>query len=73
LFKLATGTVKPKSGSVIRQGSVAILPQEVPVFPGLNVTEQVAYNAWLAGVSKGASKTNAVESLKRVNLQEKLN
>lgn len=72
LFKLAAGTIRPKSGTVVREGSVAILPQDVPVFPGLNVSEQVAYNAWLAGVTKSQAKANAVESLRRVNLEEKL-
>lgn len=47
---------------------VAWLPQTVPVFPGLNVREQVAYAGWLKGLSRAQAWVRSVDALELVDL-----
>lgn len=74
LFALASGLLRPKWGHVTNaDGSVALMPQTVPVFRGLTVREQVAYAGWLAGKASKDSWIQSEEILSQVGLNDKKN
>jgi len=72
LFALASGALQPRSGQVLAQQSIGLLPQKVPIFPNLTVEEQVAYVAWLAMKPIKAADADAQRSLAQMNLNHKL-
>lgn len=71
LFHLAVGREKPRAGQVETAGlSVSLMPQHIPIFRSLSVREQVAYNAWLAGISEKDAWHLSSTCLEMVNLSE---
>lgn len=71
IFGLASGSIPPKFGSIQSSSSIGLLPQKIPVFPHLNVREQVAYVAWLAMKPMKSSEIQADDALSAMNLLEK--
>lgn len=48
--------------------AIGWMPQQVRAVPGLTAQEQVAYAAWLKGLSRGEAWSAAAVALERVNL-----
>jgi ABC-type multidrug transport system ATPase subunit len=71
IFGLASGSLLPKSGKITTDERIGLLPQKVPVFPNLNVQEQVAYVAWLAMKTRKASDIDAVSAIAAMKLTDK--
>jgi ABC-2 type transport system ATP-binding protein len=82
LLGLAASALTPRSGE-IRMGdleaagsslsafrrALAWMPQQVSIFPGLSVREQVAYVGWLKGLAKDEAWERSADALARVNLE----
>lgn len=72
LFALAAGLLKSTGGIIFPKSSeVTLMPQNIPVFRGLSVREQVAYTGWLVGKSSENSWSQSGELLDAVNLSDK--
>ena len=71
IFALASGILKLKSGEIQTDQVVGLLPQAVPIFPNLTVSEQVAYVAWLARKSMKQAEFDSTKSLEAVHLLDK--
>lgn len=84
LMSIATGNLRPNSGSVLINGQeitgphrlkelkrqVAWLPQSIESLPGLKVREQVAYAGWLKGMTRSKAWEHSGEALARVDMAE---
>jgi len=84
LLSLGAGALRPWQGSVLLDGmspfrrrsrrpylqEVAWMPQEVKILQGVSVREQVAYHAWLKGLSRSDSWDESKRMLERVGLGE---
>jgi len=72
LIRLLTGVLQPSAGSISHgaggEASMSYMPQVIPALRGLTVEEQVAYCAWLQGVSSSESRRRARLWVKRVGL-----
>jgi ABC-2 type transport system ATP-binding protein len=82
LLGLAASVLTPRSGE-IRMGEIeaagpslsafrralAWMPQQVSIFPGLSVREQVAYVGWLKGLPKHEAWERSAGALARVDLE----
>ena len=71
VFALASGALRPKTGTVERTASVGLLTQQVPIFPQLTAWQQVAYVAWLAMKPMKRAEKDAMDALRQVGLFEK--
>lgn len=71
IFALASGILKLKSGEIQTDQVVGLLPQAVPIFPNLTVSEQVAYVAWLAMKPMKQAEFDSTKSLEAVHLLDK--
>jgi ABC-2 type transport system ATP-binding protein len=71
IFALASGILKLKSGEIQTDQVVGLLPQAVPIFPNLTVSEQVAYVAWLAMKPMKQAEFDSSKSLEVVHLLDK--
>lgn len=71
LLKLGAGILEPVSGSV-RSSSAGVgwMPQAVFAIQGLTAREQVAYAAWMKGMSRSAAWPEAAERLRQVGLED---
>lgn len=72
LLKLGAAILKPVSGSV-RTSSTGVgwMPQTVSAMQGLTAREQVAYAAWMKGMSRSAAWPEATERLRQVGLDDR--
>ena len=70
LLQLAAGLVKPQAGrvTVAADRSIGYMPQVVRAVPGLSVRDQVAYCAWLKGLSQRDARAQAAVVLAAVDL-----
>lgn len=82
LLALGASALRPKRGSVrfgeldpsrIRQRStyrraVGWMPQQIRAIPGLTVREQVAYSAWLKGMSRASADLASIRAIATVAL-----
>ena len=83
LLELVAGVRKPAAGKFLigdketslkyRRTKIGFMPQRVTALRGLSVTEQVAYSAWLTGMSRKASWNAAIEMVAAVGLGELAN
>ncbi len=71
VFALASGALRPKTGTIERTASVGLLTQQVPIFPQLTAWQQVAYVAWLAMKPMKQAEKDAMAALRQVGLFEK--
>jgi len=72
LFAIAAGLIASNGGEITPESNqVTLMPQNIPVFRGLSVREQVAYAGWLSGRSSDDSWTRSEELLEMVHLSDK--
>lgn len=72
LLKLGAGILKPACGSVrMTSTGVGWMPQNVLAVPGLTAREQVAYAAWMKGMSRSAAWSEAADRLRQVGLDDR--
>lgn len=81
LMRLATGQLRPAAGR-ITHGDLTLssstrrewarhvgwMPQDIPVAPGMTVSDQVAYVGWLHGLSAKDARTFTAASIEKVGL-----
>ena len=71
LLKLISGLIKPKSGRIKRNGTALYLPQKFIPVTGFNCMEYVSYVAWLNGRSRKEAKTNTMQWLVNVGIEDR--
>lgn len=82
LLRLIAGIQHPQRGRILFRGNslrtkaefadaIGYMPQQVCTVPGLSVTEQVAYAAWLKGLSTASAELAARTALEMVGLAHK--
>ena len=72
LLKLGAGILKPTSGTVhAASAGVGWMPQSVSALQGLTAREQVAYAAWMKGMSRSAAWAEAEHRLCQVGLKDR--
>jgi len=87
LLSLLCGQLEPESGAVVVDGvsehtkravrtlrrRTGWLPQEVKALPGFTTRQQVAYAGWLKGMGYKNAWANALDALRRVDLEASIN
>lgn len=82
LLRIAAGLEEPSSGRVMVDGEdqvqvppedrgIAVVFQKPMLFPHLNVVDNVAFSARMAGVSRSAARCHAFEYLELVQLEDR--
>jgi ABC-2 type transport system ATP-binding protein len=79
-LRVASGALRPRRGATLLEGrpapsaalrkAVALMPQNISSVPGLSVIQQIAFAAWLGGLSEIRARSAALEAAQSVGLLE---